>query len=176
MRKLTRREVIDEFINRINKGDYVVKDGKIYKKTSKGLKRCGTYDKDGYRQVGLRIGDYVYTVKEHRLLYAYYHGLGKLDDNLTINHINGKKDDNRKENLEQVTQSENNIHSLKMGLRKPPKGEKHVNAKLTEEQARQIKRMLNAGINHIEIAKKLGVSYFCVFNIKRGITWRHLYV
>ena len=174
MRKLTRREVIAEFIDRINKGDFVVKDGKIYKKTSKGLKRCGTYDKDGYRQVGLRIGDYAYTVKEHRLLYAYYHGLDKLDDNLTINHINGKKDDNRKENLEQVTQSENNIHAYRMGLNKPLRGEKSARAKLTEEQAIQIKRMLNAGINHIEIAKKLGVSYFCVFNIKRGRTWKHL--
>jgi len=52
----------------------------------------------------------------HRLLAEYF--VSNVDNKNQVNHINGVKTDNRIENLEWVTQSENNIHSYKYLTRK----------------------------------------------------------
>lgn len=54
----------------------------------------------------------------HRLVAEAFHG-GK-HNNLQVNHIDGNKENNNKDNLEWVTGSENIKHSYQYGLRKPP--------------------------------------------------------
>lgn len=56
----------------------------------------------------------VYYACVHRLVWEYVHG--PIPRDMQINHINGIKHDNRIENLELVTASENTKHAYRMGL------------------------------------------------------------
>lgn len=54
------------------------------------------------------------------------------------------------------------------------RGEKNGWAKITEEQAKEIRRYLEAGEFMSDIAKEMGCGYGTVEAIGRGETWRHL--
>lgn len=71
-----------------------------------------TYSKCGYRRVGLyNKEDNQIDFRVGRLMGYCYLDL-KRESDLVINHKNGVKDDDRLENLEVVTQSENMIHAI----------------------------------------------------------------
>lgn len=68
--------------------------------------------KNGYRKVILSQRGFRYTFLVHRLLAKAF--IPNPENKPCINHINGIRSDNRIENLEWCTMSENSIHSYKV--------------------------------------------------------------
>lgn len=91
----------------------VFKDGTILR-VSDGKVLKGHDDHHGYRIVVIKRDDgWFKRVQIHRLIAMAYIPNPLLKP--FVNHINGIKSDNRLENLEWCTQSENMIHASRMG-------------------------------------------------------------
>lgn len=71
------------------------------------------------------------TISVHRIVYAKFNG--KLDKTLQINHIDGNPSNNRPENLELITQSQNMIHRYRVLKRPAVIGRKKINQKIANE-------------------------------------------
>ena len=97
-----------------------------------------------------------------------------------INHKNGNKKDNRPENLEMATYSENLKHAYRTGL-KHENGCKNPNSKLTPEAIQEILMMKDRVLEEMKtrhgrkistLAKKLNVSYNAVWEVIKGKHYR----
>jgi len=121
----------------------------------------------------------------HRLLLMIFNPVENMDE-LQVNHINGIKTDNRLENLEWCTNSENHKHAFKIGL-ECNKGENHPmfgkhhsdksKKKISENNPNRLSNQKIIGIrNDInkkifsgkEIAKKHKISESVVSRIRNG--------
>lgn len=114
---------------------------------------------NGYFYIGLSMNNKVKHYYAHRLVATAF--LSNPLNKATVNHINGVKDDNRVENLEWATQSENNKHSYDSGIKKPTNqlGSKNGNARLTDLQVTQIRTLWDKGnITKLKLASIFSVS------------------
>lgn len=114
----------------------------------------------GYFYIDLSKDKKHYTYRVHEII-AFAGGLNPLNP-LTVNHKNGTKTDNRIDNLEVVTRSENTLHAYKMGLKRPV-------FKITPEEVTVIKDILRLGLDtQAGLAKKFGVLQQQISRIKQG--------
>ena len=127
--------------------------------------------KGGYLLLTLQKNKVVERCVIHRLVAKAF--IPNPDNLPQVNHKNGIKTDNRVENLEWVTASENRLHAFDTGLQKPVKGEGHGRSKLTEDQAYKIK-FEHKGLPQREVAKIYGTTQINVSRIRRGIIWSHI--
>lgn len=111
-----------------------------------------------------------YQVGIHRLLAIAF--IPNPHDKKEVNHKDGNKQNNNLDNLEWVTSRENNIHALKTGLRRINHGEKHNWCKTTtEELARLVKENIKLGLTNRQIANKLNIPHYNVYDIRVGKSW-----
>ncbi len=85
---------------------------KLHWKTGGILKPRKT--KTGYWRYNICYNNKIVDYYAHRLVAMFFIDINKI--NLTVNHIDGDKDNNHVSNLEWVTMSENNAHASKLGL------------------------------------------------------------
>lgn len=132
------------------KGYKVSSEGRIIGKHGKPL--SGSLHDDGY------LFAYVNgkQVPYHRIIAECF--CDGYSPELTVNHKDGNKQNNKASNLEWVTLSENHQHAIQTGLQ--PKTVKTYKGKFTPEQRQEIKRLWDeTGMSRREIAKVYGVSH-----------------
>lgn len=106
----------------------------------------------------------------HRAVWESVHG--PIPMHLEVNHVNGDKADNRLENLELVTRSENVRHAVALGLGR--RGEAKPNAKLTEARVIEARRRVAAGEPLRPIARECGVDAKTLRDAVTGRSWAHV--
>jgi hypothetical protein len=112
----------------------------------------------------------------HRCVWRAHRG--EIPKGLEINHINGKRTDNRLENLELITRSENILHKFRvLGNRskgRGAQGSKSGMAKFTEQDIPKIRERSAKGEGYAAIAIDYGTTPESIGNIVRRKTWRHV--
>ena len=124
----------------------ISKDGQI---THDGNKQKYRINKDGYPYYRITREDRKIDLLIHRLVWAK-HGSEPLKEGYVINHKDGNKENNNIENLEQISQKENNDHMYAIGLRQPTKG--HV--VYSQEFADKIRDDHKNGLSYNDIISK----------------------
>jgi hypothetical protein len=123
-------------------------------------RRIDTITTGGYRRVRVRDGDQSYCITAHRLVWTYFNG--PVPDGLDINHKDSNRGNNRPDNLQPVTPSENAKHAHAAGSyanrrRKTPWK--------TEEEIRRLRRL---GLSWRKIGAATGVSqWWCRTFVQR---------
>lgn len=87
----------------------------------------------------------------------------------TVNHKNAQHHDNRPENLEWVTDAENQLHADRLGLRVHSPD---AHPKLVVEQVREIRARRAAGETQRSIAEAFGLTEKTIRLIEHRRTWK----
>jgi hypothetical protein len=127
-------------------------------------------DRDGYLQVSLRPHGPRRRYSVQSLVATAF--LGLRPDGMVVRHRDGNQLDNRPENLLYGTQPQNIADRQAHGT--TSRGDAHYRAKITDDQAREILRRIQAGETLTGLAREFGVTVGAVWALKTGRTRRHL--
>jgi len=131
-------------------------------------------DRCGYLKAGLRESPDAPERNNgvHRLVAMTF--LPNPENKPCVNHKDGNKANNSVENLEWVTYQENSVHSFSNGLQICQIGQDHHNAKVNEDQVREIRRRRASGELLSSIAPDFGVTPTLISYIANRKTWKHV--
>ena len=146
-----------------------VRRDKPYRSTTMGRILKPQHDGKGYLMVGLYLDGLQSKWRVHRLVATTFCG-PRMDR--CINHKDGDKHNNREDNLEFVTFSENTIHAYENGLIKTPPSERCSATKLTKLQVERVCWEYAHGFSQAVIAKAFNVSQTAISKIILRKTWK----
>lgn len=135
----------------------------------------------GYLAITLCKNNIRNTRTIHRIVATAF--FGKSD--LTVNHLNGIKTDNKVTNLEYCTRSENNSHAYRIGLHdsknkklskkmKKALSEDSPRAKLKEKDVLEIRKLRKEGYKNNDLAKMYNVHPVTISLIITNKNWNKL--
>jgi len=168
---------VDPLVNEIWKeaegweGFYCVSNLGRLKSTFFGEKLLsGWKNKDGYRYITFCGGGRKVSYRVHRLVAIAF--IPNPEKKKEVNHKFGIRDDNRASELEWATPGENTLHSYRVLGRKPCSSEsinfKCPHAKLTFDEAQEIRRLRSMGVKCNDLASTFNVSSSSIWQIIRG--------
>lgn len=144
--------------------DYVVyNDGTIFSLQNKMFMTAINYN--GYLSV--KMGGKLESI--HRLVGELF--IPNPHNKKEINHIDGNKENNKVENLEWVSSSENIQHKIHQ-LGKDHRGSKNGMAKLTLEQVDKIKILYQAGYTQKKLGEMFDISQGKISNVVNGRSYK----
>ena len=162
---------IHDFIPEIKDYYTITSDGLIYSDNS-GLMKTRNRAGTDYQIINLsKLDGNKRTFRVHRLVMMAFNPVKNMNE-LEVNHIDGNKKNNKLENLEWCTASENQIHAFKTGLNKARKGEKSNFSKLTEDDVKKVFELRKEGLLQREIAEIVGCTSSNISYILREKSWR----
>lgn len=133
----------------------VTKYGDIIGKRGKPMK--GHIDRYGYREVNLSYYPNSINALVHRLVLSTFNPIENMK-NMDVNHKDGNKLNNKLDNLEWVTRSENITHSYQNKLQTKVGNQYGTFNVLTDEQNEKILELHKAGLIDKDIARIIGCS------------------
>ena len=123
-------------------------------RTWKGRKLKGGYFSNGYRFIMCRKDGKYFNFSVHRMVAMAF--IPNPENYQMVNHKDGNKKNNHVSNLEWVSGSENQCHSVKTGLRK---------TKLTKDDVKKIKELSEQGESQDKIGKMFNVSQVTISHV-----------
>lgn len=164
---------------------------RIAKRHGRGVKTGGGYHKgatmspcnrvraeyrqrQGYLLVAATVDGKRTVTGAHRMVWVWMHG--PIPSGLTVNHLNGIKDDNRPANLELATMSEQRRHAVDIlnVNRNHPTGSKHPKTILTETDVLTIRQLRVDGMMVKELADRYAMKPKAISAICCRRTWTHI--
>jgi len=128
-------------------------------------------DCKGYLRIGLGNTD----IKTNKTFFVHVlvcsHFIPKIKNKHQVNHKNLDRKDNRAENLEWCTPSENMRHSYKNSDRVRMSGVKNGRALFNEKQILKIRERISSGEPISDLAIKYNTSYQTIWRISKKIAY-----
>lgn len=150
----------------VERGEWEIDpDGRVWT-TRRGPRRRAERPAREYLMVRAMVGGKRVCGQAHRLVWQHLHG--DIPDGLVVNHINGRKHDNRPSNLEVVSYSENMRHAHRLRLR-DERGEGNPACKLSNRDVASLRAEYATGqFTQAQLGARYGIAFQTVSKIIRG--------
>ena len=148
-----------------------IKNGKNFfqNRKEKIISQCVA--SNGYLEVAVKINSHRVKFRTHRLVEKAF--VDGFEEGLTVNHIDGNKNNNLPSNLEWVTLARNTQLQWETGLVNL-RGDNHPSCKLSSGKVRIIRDLLLLGATPNSLAVLVDISPTLIYLIRDGKRWNDL--